>query len=282
MNLLDFCIERLDYANGYSDYITSLNSNITDISEIGIFGNDVKKQAVKAKNEFYGLDDISISAEPDISVNLLFSDRITDVLVIVMSVVCAVLFVLSAVFFGIRTKRGTDDSKKILTRWNVLGAGAVSLFCSVIFFLNPAVACAYAVAMVICACVLYFVYYIYPRVFFTLASVCVAQGFLIHAGFGLSTARAFSSFLQLMSKIGTLVLPIAAIVWFLLAAKKHPKLTRGIALWQPVAVCAVALIGALLLWCGSLGIFYFAYHYVLYAIAAALAAVGIIYTVKSI
>ena len=200
----------------------------------------------------------------------------------VMSVVCAVLFVLSAVFFGIRTKRGTDDSKKILTRWNVLGAGAVSLFCSVIFFLNPAVACAYAVAMVICACVLYFVYYIYPRVFFTLASVCVAQGFFIHAGFGLSTARAFSSFLQLMSKIGTLVLPIAAIVWFLLAAKKHPKLARGIALWQPVAVCAVALIGALLLWCGSLGIFYFAYHYVLYAIAAAVLAVGVVYTVKSI
>ncbi len=200
----------------------------------------------------------------------------------VMSVVCLVLFALAAVFFGIRTKRGIDDSEKILTRCNVLVTGTVSLFCGVIFFLNPPVACAYSVAMIISACVLYFIWYIYPRVFFALACVCVAQGFLIHAGFGLSTARAFSMLLQLASKIGTLVLPIAAIVWILLAAKKHPRFARGIALWQPITVCAVALIGAVLLWCGSLGIFYFAYHYVLYAIAAALAAVGIVYTVKSI
>ncbi len=200
----------------------------------------------------------------------------------VMSVVCVVLFVLAAVFFGIRTKRGVDDSKKILTRCNVLVTGLVSLFCGAIFFLNPAVACAYSVAMIIGACVLYFIWYIYPRVFFALAVMCVAQGFMIHAGFGLSTARAFSMLLQLLCKIGALILPIAAIVCLLLAAKKCPKLVCGIALWQPVAVCAVALIGAGLLWCGSFGIFYFAYHYVLYAIAAVLAAVGIVYTVKSI
>ncbi len=90
MKLLDFCIERLNYSVGYSDYISSLNSNITDISSIGIFGNDAKKRAVKAKNDFYGFDNISISAESDISVNLLFSDRITDVLAVVMSIVCAV------------------------------------------------------------------------------------------------------------------------------------------------------------------------------------------------
>lgn len=90
MKLLEFCIERLNYSVGYSDYISSLNSNITDISSIGIFGNDAKKRAVKAKNDFYGFDNISISAESDISVNLLFSDRITDVLAVVMSIVCAV------------------------------------------------------------------------------------------------------------------------------------------------------------------------------------------------
>lgn len=92
IKLLDFCIERLEYAVGYSDYIASLNTNANDISDIGIFDNNVKKQAIKAKNDFYGLDNISISAEPDISVNLLFSDKVTDILVIVMSVVCAVLY----------------------------------------------------------------------------------------------------------------------------------------------------------------------------------------------
>ncbi len=200
----------------------------------------------------------------------------------VMSVVCTVLFALAAVFFGIRTKRGIDDSKKIFTRWNVMIPGVLSLFCGIIFFLNPAVACAYSVAMIIGACVLYFIWYIYPRVFFALSCFCLAEGFLIHAGFGLSTARAFSSLLQLMSKIGAAVLPIAVVILILAIVKKHPRAASGIALWQVFAVCGVAFVGAVLLWCGSFGIFYFAYHYVLYAIAAALAAVGIIYTVKSI
>ena len=200
----------------------------------------------------------------------------------VMSVLCVVLFALAAVFFGIRTKRAVNDSKKILTRWNVLFSGAISLFCGIIFFLNPSVACAYSVALIIGACVLYFIWYIYPRVFFALACVCLAEGFLVHAGFALSIASTFSRILQLMSRAGALILPIAAILLLVILSKKLPRFVSGIALWQPIAVCCVALVGAALLWCGSLGIFYFAYHYVLYAIAAALAAVGIIYTVKSI
>ena len=208
--------------------------------------------------------------------------QIYDTVGPVMSVVCLVLFAAAAVFFGLRTKRGIDDSKRILTRWNVLVTGAISLFCGIIFFLNPSVACAYSVAAVIGACVLYFIWYIYPRAFFALACMCLAEGFLIHAGFGLSTVRTFSHLLQMVSRIGAVILPIAALVLFLAAAKKYPRAFAGIALWQPLAVCVLALIGAALLWCGSFGIFYFAYHYVLYALAAVIAAIGIVYTVKSI
>ncbi len=86
---MNFCIERLNYAVGYSDYISALNSNIVNITDAEIFSSDMKKQAIKAKNDFYGLDSINISAESDMSVNLLFSDRITDVLVIAMSVIYA-------------------------------------------------------------------------------------------------------------------------------------------------------------------------------------------------
>ncbi len=133
MNLLDFCIERLNYANGYSDYISFLNSNITDISDVGIFGNDVKKQAVKAKNDFYGLDDISISAEPDISVNLLFSDRITDVLVIVMSVVCAV-------FYSIKCRSGVNANSVVKSRAFVFSGllvlGIAFVYLSNIYIIN--------------------------------------------------------------------------------------------------------------------------------------------------
>ena len=92
LNLMNFCIERLNYAVGYSDYISALNSNIVNITDAEIFSSDMKKQAIKAKNDFYGLDSINISAESDMSVNLLFSDRITDVLVIAMSVIYALFF----------------------------------------------------------------------------------------------------------------------------------------------------------------------------------------------
>jgi hypothetical protein len=112
--------------------------------------------------------------------------------------------------------------------------------------------------------------------------MCLAEGFAIHAGFGLGMVDSFSRFLQMASRIGTLVLPVAAAVLLIAAAKKFPRAFNGIALWQLIAVCAVALVGALLLFCGTLGIFYIAYHYVLYVLAAALAAVGIVYTVKSI
>ena len=196
----------------------------------------------------------------------------------IASVVCFVLFAVAAVFAGLRFKRGTDDSRRVLTRWNILVSGAIALFCGVMFCIKPTVAIVYSVAMFIGACVLYFVWYIYPRAFFAAACMCLFEGFCIHAGFGLSTG----GILGLLARAAALVLPIAAAVLLLLLVKKYPRAFYGIALWQLIAVCAVALIGALLLWCGTLGIFYIAYHYVLYAIAAVLAAVGIVYTVKSI
>lgn len=200
----------------------------------------------------------------------------------IMSAVCILLAVPCIVLFGLRTKKRINDTKRILTRWNVLMTGAVSLFCGILFILNPSVACAYSIAMIIGACVLYFIWYIYPRAFFALACSVLAEGFFIHAGFALSTARAFTAALSMGARIAAVILPIAAIVFFLTSAKKHPKAFASIALWQIFCVLGIALIGAAVLWCGALGLFYFAYHYVLYALAASLIAVGIIYTVKSI
>ena len=200
----------------------------------------------------------------------------------VMSVVCFVLFAVAVVFTVLKIKRGSDDSKKILTRWNLAVTGLLALFSGVLFTINPTIAIAYSVAMFIGACVLYFVWYIYPRAFFAAACMCLIEGFAIHAGFAVGTVGAFSGFLQLASKLGALILPIAAIVLFILAAKKFPRAFNGVALWQILVICAAALIGAALLFCGSLGLFYLAYHYVLYVMAAVLAVVGIVYTVKSI
>lgn len=200
----------------------------------------------------------------------------------VMSVVFFVLFAAAAVFTFLKIKRGGDDSKKILTRWNIGATGLIMLFCGVMFAFNPSVAIAYSVAMFIGACVLYFIWYIYPRAFFAAACMCLFEGFAIHASYALSIVGPLNRILQMTSRIGSLILPIAAIILFILAAKKYPRAFHGVPLWQLLIVCAAALVGALLLFCGSFGLFYLAYHYVLYAVAAVLAAVGIVYTVKSI
>ncbi len=136
LNLLDFCIERLDYAVGYSDYISAINSNIAGISDTGIFSSNMKKQAAKAKNDFYGLDSVNISAESDISVNLLFSDRITDILVIAMSIICAL-------FFSIECRTAVDKISigKIRTFVfiGLLVIGVIVVYLSNIYIINSEV-----------------------------------------------------------------------------------------------------------------------------------------------
>ncbi len=103
LELLSFCIQRLSYAADYPEYISSVNDNIAYLSDVELFGNDVKKQVVKAKNDFYGLDNINISAEPDISVNLLFSDTVTDILVISAAI-------LSAFFYSLKCRTANGGS----------------------------------------------------------------------------------------------------------------------------------------------------------------------------
>ncbi len=131
--ILDLCIERLNYSVGYSDYISSLNANISNISSIGIFDNNVKKQAVKAKNDFYGFDSINISAEPDIGVNLLFSDRVTDILAAILAIVCAV-------FYSVKCRTDVNDftagKSRALLFSGVIIIGISAMYLSNVYIIN--------------------------------------------------------------------------------------------------------------------------------------------------
>ncbi|MBQ8577018.1 MAG: hypothetical protein IJ449_03490 [Clostridia bacterium] len=200
----------------------------------------------------------------------------------VMSAVCIVLFVLSAVFFALRTKKGEDDRLRVITRWNVLGCGITSLLCGIVYAINPSIASVYSVIIVIGVCVLYFIRYIYPLPFRALGAFCLCEGFLIHAGFGLSAVRAFSTVLGILFRCGAAALPAAFLVAVFLAAKKKSAFYDGMKpLW--LYICgAAAFVGAVILLLGSFGIFYVSYIYVLYVLAALFLAAGVIQTVKSI
>lgn len=132
LELLSFCTQRLSYAADYSEYISSVNDNIAYLSDVELFGDDVKKQVVKAKNDFYGLDNISISAEPDISVNLLFSDTVTDILVIAAAILCAFFYSMKC-----RTANGASVGKsRVFVFVGLIAVGAIVAYISNIYIIN--------------------------------------------------------------------------------------------------------------------------------------------------
>ncbi len=200
----------------------------------------------------------------------------------VMVGVTLALFILSAVFYFIRMKKKIDDSKSILTKENVLGCGITALFCGLIYAVNPSIASGYSVVIIIGACVLYFIRYIYPLSFLAIAFFCLCEGLLIHAGFGLAAVRSFSVILSLLFRIIAVVLPIVFFAAAKLAQKKKSVWYKGARPWALYLCTGVALLGAAVLWLGTLGIFYVSYIYILYLLGAVLLACGIIETVKSI
>lgn len=208
--------------------------------------------------------------------------RMYEVVAPTMTIACLVLFALSIVFFISRKRKGIDDSTKVITKYNVLGCGITALLCGAVYAVNPGIASVYSVILVIGICALYFIRYIYPFAFLALACFCLCEGLLVHAGFGLSTVRAFSSVLAVLFRIGTIVLPILFMVCVMLAKSKKKDLFSDIKPAALLICAAVALIGAVVLMLGSIGVFYVSYVYVLYAVAAVFLIIGVIQTVKSI
>lgn len=200
----------------------------------------------------------------------------------IMAGILFVLFALSVVFFVIRKKKGIDDGKRVITKFNVLGCGITALLCGAVYAVNPGIASVYSVVIIIGACALYFIRYIYPLPFLALACFILCEGLLIHAGFGLASVRAFTAVLGLLFRIAAVLLPILFFVAAKLAQTRNAVFMKGV---RPAALyvcCGVALLGSVVLWLGALGIFYVSYIYILYLLGAVLLACGIIETVKSI
>ena len=92
---LEYCVKRLKYAASYSDYIKYISDNSSKLLSMPILNENsfASQNASKAKRDFYGLENIKPTAENDIGVICLFSDRITDIFMLAVSLITAALYV---------------------------------------------------------------------------------------------------------------------------------------------------------------------------------------------
>lgn len=92
--IIELSIERLNYVKAYPEYIKSIRSNAQHMMSVSIFDNRVKNIILDTEKKYYGFENITISPEQDAGINILFKDRITDILCVMTMLVCAWLFIL--------------------------------------------------------------------------------------------------------------------------------------------------------------------------------------------
>ncbi len=92
LSQLEYMIERLEYAIGYKDYVNDVVNNTEKMTSTSVFTNSDRKNIVKARNAFYGLDTLQISAQSDLSIKQLFADNITAILAVVCSAICGFVY----------------------------------------------------------------------------------------------------------------------------------------------------------------------------------------------
>ena len=197
----------------------------------------------------------------------------------ILTWVLIALFAASAVFFGISKKSGKDDSQRSFTGYNVLGMGCVALLCAIAYAVNAALATGYAVAMIIGACMLYFIYHIYDFHFFALSVFCMLQGMFLYTGYNNYAVGGIGYLIQVVSRLGAIALPILFVVLAIIYVARGKKATPKSLV--PIIVCAlIGLAGGVLLTLSSL--FYVSSLYMLLLLAAAYVAVGIVKTLRMI
>lgn len=90
--LLSYCMERIDYAVSYADYISDMKNNTANMSNVSIFKSGIYRNIAHVRSDYYGLENIHISPESDIGVKRLFSDRITDILAVITALICSLFY----------------------------------------------------------------------------------------------------------------------------------------------------------------------------------------------
>ena len=129
---LSYCIGRLEYALGYRGYILGISRASQRMQQVSIFGSDAKNRIIKTSRSYSGLENIAVSAELGGGVNVLFSDRASDIIAASAAVICGILYFL-------RCTSAVSERPMPAAFAAVLAAGIFALYCSNILTAETAV-----------------------------------------------------------------------------------------------------------------------------------------------
>lgn len=94
--LLSYCAGRLEYSLGYRDFLDNVNRNAENMSRVSIFEGSISKRAAKVRSDFYGLENIRISPDPEEGV-LTVTESVSGAwIALAAAAVCGVLFAVRA------------------------------------------------------------------------------------------------------------------------------------------------------------------------------------------
>ncbi|MCM1226660.1 MAG: GHKL domain-containing protein [Clostridium sp.] len=119
--LLTYCMERIDYAVSYTDYISDMKNNTANMSNVSIFKSGIYRNITHVRADYYGLENIHISPESDIGVKQLFSDRITDILAVMTALICGS-------FYSLHMRKNSTGKSNAVVFLIVFSAGTVLLY----------------------------------------------------------------------------------------------------------------------------------------------------------
>ncbi|MDE7294764.1 MAG: ATP-binding protein [Oscillospiraceae bacterium] len=106
LEVLGYCIGRLEYSLEYGDYLARLNMNAAQMSQVSIFDGSVARGAAKARADFYGLESLRISAEPEEGFTAAVGGGVCDLLALMAAAVCGVLYALGTREFAGKGNNG--------------------------------------------------------------------------------------------------------------------------------------------------------------------------------
>ncbi|MBO5273577.1 MAG: hypothetical protein IJA85_12160 [Clostridia bacterium] len=196
----------------------------------------------------------------------------------ILTIVCGVLFAAALIYFILKRVKGISEADKLITSYSLLGMASVLFFVTLFYKSLTGI---YAIAVVIAAALLYFVYCLYERDFFWCSLTAAFGSFLLLAGRSVSPLISFGALAL------AIVLSIAVILLFLMMKKNGGKLTVGgkkRSIMKPgYQYTPILVLAAVVLAFAALTLI--TTTFVLYCILALLAVyllIGIIYTVKMI
>lgn len=115
------CMERFAYVRHYKDFINSIPRRVEDLMEIQLFSAGEKNSFMKASKDFYGLENISITASMNVGVAKLLDSFLGEIFSTLCVLICAGIFAL-------RYRSGAEGASLSLKKGSGIGWYGLGIF----------------------------------------------------------------------------------------------------------------------------------------------------------